>query len=347
MRVSKSFLFLITGLLVLALLQSCKKDVPGKPSSAYPEILVLFSPDGLGDMGYNDEVLRGIELFMNEKDMDFYISFMTPTDYEIAEFLIRMWWAERNAATASDGSVPRKLLLLADSGYADIARKVMKASEINIDLSVLAFETEAPEDASEPIRTFEFSMYGASWLAAKTARALGCAHPLVLLGDGSNTTLHDGRDGFLDGFQAEVPVEALAYDWQGYCMPMEAYQQMYDYAQHHDFIFSISGGSNMGIYRYLRENPDCGVFTAGMDTDQSPYSTLIVGSLVKRIDLVLHKYLCDWYKRVEVPNHQYFGLESGYIDWSIPERYKYLRPTIDALRQEAIQKENAYEKVRN
>jgi len=332
--------------MVLVSVQSCSKDVP-EQSSAYPEILVLFSPDGLGDMSYNDEVLRGIELFMNEKDMDFYISFMSPTDYDIAEFLISAWWDERNAATDDDGTVPRKLLLLADSGYADIARKVIDPSEITIDLSVLAFETGAPENASEPIRTFEFSMYGASWLAAKTARALGCTHPLILLGDGSNTSIHDGRDGFTDGFQDDVPVEAMAYDWQGYAMAMEAYQKMYDYAGQYDFIFSISGGSNMGIYRYLRENPDCGVYTAGMDTDQSPYSTLIAGSLIKRIDLVLYQYLCDWYKRVEVPNHQYFGLESGYMDWSIPERYKHLKPTIDALRQEAVQREKAYEKGRN
>lgn len=339
---------LITGLLLaLIALPSCKKNPSPEQPAAYPEILVLFSPDGLGDMSYNDEVLRGIELFMSEKDMDFYISFLSPTDYEMAEFLIRMWWDDKDVTEAQDGTVPRKLLLLADPGYADLAREVVDPSRINLDLSILAFENEAPENAAEPIRTFEFSMYGASWLAAQTARALGCTQPLILLGDGSNTTLYDGRDGFQDGFQAPVPVEALAYDWQGYGMAMEAYQKMYDYAQQYDFVFSISGGSNMGIYRYLRENPDCGVFTAGMDTDQSPYSTLIVGSLIKRIDLVLHKYLCDWYKRVEVPAHQYFGLESGYMDWAIPERYKHLKPTVDALRQEAIQKENAYEKARN
>ena len=334
---------LFAGLLSLALAQSCSKDVTGQ-DSVYPEVLVLFSPDGLGDLAYNDEVLRGIELFMNEDDINFYLSFMSPTDHEIAEFLIRQWWDERDATYTDGGPVPRKLLVLADGGYADIARAIVDPALISKDLSVIAFETGPTADASDPLITFELSMYGASWLAGRTARELGCRQPLVILGDGSNTLTFKGRDGFTDGFQGDVPAEAMASDWQGYCMPMDAYRMMYDYDGRFDFIYPIAGGTNMGIYRYLRENPGCGIYTSGMDVDQSPYSTLITGSLVKHIDLVVCDYLKKWYDKADMPHHQVFGLESGYVDWVIPERYSYLDAAVGPLRQEAIEKEKAYGK---
>ena len=335
---------LLAGLLALANLQSCKKiDVPKEAETAYPEIMVLFSPDGLGDMSYNDEVLRGIELFMNEPDPVFYISFMAPEDLEDVEFLIQMWWDEKDISYYEDGSIPRKLLVLASSEYADIARNVVDPALLNKDLAILAFETEDNGDPSDPIKTFEFSIYGTSWLAGRTAQELGCKFPLILLGNGSNETTFDGVDGFMDGFRKGAALDALADDWSGYGMAMEAYQKMYSWDGRFDFIYAIAGGSNMGIYRYLRENPDCGIYTAGMDVDQSGYSTLVVGSMIKRVDLVLYDYLKNWFYEVEVPSHQMFGLDSGYMDWLIPDRYSHLRPAISALRQEAIEKEKEYE----
>lgn len=334
---------ILAGLLALAALQSCKKDYMPQLSELYPEILVIFSPDALGDMSYNDEILRGIELFINEPEPVFYISFISPEDLFDVEFLIQMWWDERDISYEEDGRIPRKLLVLASSEYADIARQIIDPEELDMDLSILAFETEDNKDESDPVKTFEFSLYGTSWLAGRTALNLGCKAPLVLLGNSSNVTTFDGVDGFMDGYSKGAALDALADDWTGYGMATEAYQKMHSWSGTFDFIYSLSGGSNMGIYRYLRENPDCGVYTAGMDIDQSPYSTLIVGSMVKRIDLVLFDYLMKWYDKVEVPSHQIFGLESGYMEWLIPDRYSYLRPAIEALRDEAVAKEKEYE----
>lgn len=55
------------------------------------------------------------------------------------------------------------------------------------------------------------------------------------------------------------------------------------------------GGSNMGIYRYLREHPD-GPWVAGMDVDQSPFSSKVIGSEVKHIDDLLVQIVRDWIK---------------------------------------------------
>ena len=308
--------------------------------------MVVFAPGGLGDRSYNDQVLRGIEVAANEVEEDYYLSFYSPEDLEEAGFLIDYWWATKDVPVDDEGNIPRRLLVLGSPDYSDMVRAVVDNSKLNDDLSIIVFEEEDNGNEQDRIHSFDFCMYGASWMAGRTALELGCKAPLVLLGNSANTTTYDARDGFLDGYGLtdKVAVDAFSDDFNGYNMASEAYKMMYDYAgAHFDFIYSISGGSNMGIYRYLRENPECGIYTAGMDVDQSAYSTLIVGSMVKRIDLVLFEYLSDWVKGKELPRHRLFDLEDGYMDWKIPDRYSHLRPAMEAIRQEAINKENEYE----
>ncbi|MBO4215860.1 MAG: BMP family ABC transporter substrate-binding protein, partial [Bacteroidaceae bacterium] len=246
------------------------------------------------------------------------------------------------------GTIPRRLLVLASSDYIEPARRLFANAEMNINRCVLVFEAEDNGDETEQIRSFDIDMYGASWLAGRTAHDLGCKSPLVLLGNSMNATTYDARDGFVDGYgEAEdgtkAVVGAIADDYRGYGMPTELYHSMYDYDGKYDFIYAVAGGSNMGAYRYLRENPDCGIYTAGMDTDQSPYSTLIVGSMVKRIDLVLYDHLKNWYNMKDLPRYSHYGLDSGYIDWQIADRYAYLKASVEANRAEAIRKEKEYE----
>lgn len=354
MKTSSILIQVLAAVMLLTLghsTTSCNKDdgtVNTQTPEVQTEVLVLFSIEGLGDGSYNDQILRGIKLMENENSKGMTIRFITPSSLEEVESVCKTWWEDANKPIDEKGTIPRRLLVLASSDYIDIARKVFADKEMSIDRCVLAFEAEDNGDETENIRTFRISMYGASWLAGKTARELGCKHPLVLLGNSQNATTYDARDGFIDGFgQAEdgsfVAVDALADDWTGYGMSTELYKKMYDYDGQYDFIYSIAGGSNMGAYRYLRENPECGIYTAGMDIDQSAYSTLIVGSLVKRIDLVLYDHLTNWYNRKDLPRYQHYGVESGYINWQIANRYPQLKAGVEANRQEAIKKEKEYE----
>ena len=332
-------------------LTSCNDDddaSPSQASSVKPEVMVLFSLKGLGDGSYNDQILRGIKLMENEHSQNMTIKFITPASMEEAEAFCNSWWENIDEPADEKGHIPRRLLVLASSDYMDIARRVFAHAEMNINRCVLAFETEDSGDETEQIRTFGINMYGASWLAGRTARDMGCKNPLVLLGNGLDHSIHSARDGFMDGYGkgedgSSAVVEALSDDWKGYGMPTELYQKMYEYDGKYDFIYAVAGGSNMGAYRYLRENPECGIYTAGMDMDQSPYSTLIVGSMVKRIDLVLHDHLNNWYNQEDLPRYQHYGLESGYINWQIADRYQHLKAGVEANRQEAIKKEKEYE----
>ena len=44
-----------------------------------------------------------------------------------------------------------------------------------------------------------------------------------------------------------------------------------------------------------------------------------------------------------MPRYSHYGLDSGYIDWQIADRYAYLKASVEANRAEAIRKEKEYE----
>lgn len=351
MKTSTFLTTLIVAVMLLGTgfgLTACNDDDDSSNASGVkPEVLVLFSLDGLGDGSYNDQILRGIKLMENEYNQKMSIRFVNPKTMEEVESLCTSWWEKIDEPADKKGTIPRRLLVLASSDYIDLARRLFADAEMNINRCVLVFEAEDNGEETEQIRSFDINMYGVSWLAGRTARELGCKNALVLLGNSMNTTTYDARDGFVDGYGTSedgttATVGAIADNYRGYGMPTELYHSMYDYDGKYDFIYAVAGGSNMGAYRYLRENPECGIYTAGMDTDQSPYSTLIVGSMVKRIDLVLYDHLKNWYNQKDLPRYCHYGLESGYIDWQIADRYAYLRAGVEANREEALRKEEEY-----
>ena len=69
-------------------------DDSANASTVKPEVLVLFSLDGVGDGSYNDQILRGIKLMENEYNQKVSIRFVTPKSMEDVESLCTSWWAK-------------------------------------------------------------------------------------------------------------------------------------------------------------------------------------------------------------------------------------------------------------
>ncbi len=117
---------------------------------------------------------------------------------------------------------------------------------------------------------------------------------------------------------------------------------MSDWSKEYGYIFPVAGGSNAGIYRYSRENEDS-PFLAGMDIDQSGLSNKITGSVIKKIDRLIFKYLMEWSTTGTMPESQLYGLESGYADWKLSPIYKAeYKDIMEQARQQAITKEQEY-----
>lgn len=335
-------LFYIFLLLIVACvtLTSCNSndDPAPQPPGQQKLVIAMFSPGGLGDRGYNDQVLYGLQKV--HKDYPECAMLMeSPHTMEEAEMIFTEWLETKSTGIQC-------MFILASAEYEKMAAKVLnKQNHDMTNKAILLYETETV--FSHPrVYTFKIDMYGASYLAGTCVADMGLQSPLIMLGSSDDMETRTAADGFTDGFMEATGQRAdlgfFSSDWNGYIMSQQAYEMMPTLCRGHDFIFPVAGGTNLGIYRYLRDHPD-GPLTAGMDIDQSPFSNNIVGSLVKHIDRLIMDGITAWINNpANDQKHVEFGLESGYIDWQMSDRFKQYAPGVEANRQKAIEKELKY-----
>lgn len=322
-------------LLIIFLLSCCT----GEKADSDCQITVLFSLSGLGDMGYNDEILRGAQTIKKERS-DVKLQYFTPSSLEDAEQIFREWLQQC-------GKGGRNLFVFASSDYETVAKKCLaEVSSINKN-DILLFESVNAENL--PLNHFQISLYGASYLAGITAAATPAEFARTVLGNSQDLPIKYAAEGFEAGFisggKTKPEIVNLADDWSGFAKADEVYLKMKEWVQKSSFIFPVAGGSNNGVYRYMREFSS-GLFTAGMDVDKSALCSQIVGSVVKRIDKLIINYLNQWIDTGNFPSTIHYGLESGYSDWVLsPDYQEAFGSIVESARQTAITKEQEYEET--
>lgn len=331
---------ILLGILIMSAGCSSRSEEPD-PDPVTPQIIFLFSPGGLGDMSYNDCILEGVQLFKKtHPEIDIFLS--SPPDMETAERIYTDWLKR-------PGSDIPVAFVLASSDYQPLVDRYLEDYTLTENKRILLFESTT-RYADSRISTFQISMFGASYLAGAAAgRLCEGRRSLVLLGSSSDLPIRYARDGFIAGLgTSNYDVEYLASDWTGFVMANATYQRMSRWASDYGFIFPVAGGSNAGIYRYTRENPESPLL-AGMDIDQSSLSNNITGSVVKLFDRVIQEYFSLWLATGDFPASTVYGLESGFVDWYLSPRYEALLKEVkEANLREAVEKEkNYYEESRN
>lgn len=331
----KIFLFVL-----ITLLCGCSKDEPlgEEPDYTKRRVTVLFSPGGVGDMAYNDQILRGVKRV--RKDKDFKLLILSPSSVDEGERIFTDWLKKDVGETKS-------LFVLAGNEYEQMAVRHLSTGNYT-GKEVLLFETRT-KDIPQAY-TFSITMYGACYLAGGVA-TLFTDRAAVLCANSSDKPVAEGGEGFAKGFTenggVEAPLFYLSDTWQGYAMPAEAYKKTAELSPQYRYIFPIAGGSNMGVYRYAREYP-YGFYTAGMDVDQSHLSTQITCSVVKHIDRLIVDYLTQWLSGESLPKNKVYGMQSGYIDVELSTHYKEAcQSKLDELRDKAIKREEENEKEYN
>ncbi|MBD5285061.1 MAG: BMP family ABC transporter substrate-binding protein [Bacteroides sp.] len=324
---------------------SSEEDEPTQASQdPTPQIIVMYGPGGLGDQGYMDCILTGVQNFKRSYHSDIDMYQYSPSTMEDAERLVNDW------ISLPPSNIPA-LFVVASSDYETLITDALSEHPLTENKRMLMFESDIRLDL--PITIFQMSMYGASYLAGVTAAEYvkslggdtGRKDALILLAHPHDPTIAKSGAGFQAGFDsagldANAFTEYLADDWAGYASAQIAYQKMSKWTKSYSFVFPVAGGSNQGIFRFTREYPDSPL-TAGMDVDQSGLSRNITGSVIKRIDKVVFDFMETWLTTGELPESTVFGLESGYVDWVLSPQYKQYQPIVDAARQEAIRKEAA------
>jgi basic membrane protein A len=328
----------LLALLLLPALTACSDDDDSAEEAVKPQIIVMYSLGGLGDLGYNDEILRGVQAFRKDYPDAVDIYQYSPTSSENARRLLFDWLKR------PESNIPA-LFVAAASDYEDLVVEALDSLQLTPNKRMLFFETTRRD---LPITTFSISMYGAAFLAGVTAATCEGDSALVMLGTSLDSTIRNAADGFTDGYKYIAPskVVDIAYlsdDWTGFSKATLAYENMFEWSKHYSFIMPVAGGSDNGVYRYTREFPNASPYVSGIDTDQSELSNLIVGSLQKFIKELTYEHLYEWLTTGELPESYTYDLRSGSVGWTVSPHYtdRFQQITDDNY-QTATEKEEIY-----
>ena len=319
-------------------LSGCSDNDSEDNAVATNVVEVVFSPSGFGDLGYNDIILTGLE--EARKRLGFDVVMHVPASIEDGMAIYNQW-----ARKSAPGE--RRLFIFATNQYESALRQSdVHPSDANS--TVLLYETHKPIDG---VYTFRIGMYGAAYLigayTALTQKDEADSKAAVIAANPSDHNVDGAAQGFRDGFLEAGGADAtISYisdkEGDGYNMPDEAYalcNRLYESG--HTFFFPVAGGSNKAVYQFSRNQ---GVYTAGIDGDMSAYSGLMNCSLVKNIGSATNDFIVMWLAHKEIPKHQDFLWDSGYVsviychDWKEADAQG-----IETFKNNITGKEAAYE----
>ena len=297
------------------------------------DVTVLFNSEGIGDRNYNDLILKGLQAVKNTDDIN--INIYNSTSDKFAEKIIRAWLIDESLEKPS-------LLILPSPQYEKIAEKVIHEENIhNKDKTILILGTS--NNSKLPIHYLNFSMYGESYIAG-IAAAQYSNKAMVLLGNDKDNIVNDAAYGFKKGYEEcnkKADIKILSNKNNGYTMSAEAYEKMHEWGKTHDLVYALAGGSNIGIFRYIRQYND--IYAIGSFVDQSFYSQNIIGSTIIRIDEILSGHIIQWIRTKTIPKNSIYGLSSKYVEFIISPLYMdNLRNTVDNIKNKAIEEEIKY-----
>ena len=292
----------------LVLLAGCGEE---ELDFSHASVEVVLPPCGVGDQGYNDKILRGLQ--QAAAQYGFTLAIHIPEDKEQGIRIYEDW-----LSTTPGDECQRSLFVFAGSEYEYLLEGLPRPTDSRKD--VLMFETDRP---IEGIYTFRVGCYAASYLAGATS-VLDIdgqeQKALVIAANPHDRNVMRAVDGYRDGYLAAggnaCDVHYLSQEPDGgYRMQDEAYRYCMEQQGNYLFYFSAAGASNKGVYRFSRENME---LTVGMDGDMSLFSAMISISVVKHMDTAIIDVIGDLLKNRNIPRHQDFTYSSGYEELVYP-----------------------------
>lgn len=295
-------------------------------------IRILMDPSGIGDGGYNDFIYKGAVGIWSSFSKYIPVYIATPDNLQQAEQIVSQWLREIDAEHGG-----KHLLVFASSTYEPLCLEVAQSIDTK-EVDLLLFESDYT--GPMPLHCFSTCLYGACWLSGALAADAGVHSPSLLMANPMDEGILEAAQGFSDGFAACPERVYLSEEkGSGYAQSFDAYTACGLLVRSHDYIFPLAGGSNSGVYRFLRENPK-GVYTAGMDSDKSRECSAVMSNVIKRMDLLVAKVLRDWIEKGSLPDGQVYGLQSGYVECTLSYNFsQMLVPSYNNRINEALSKE--------
>ncbi len=261
-----------------------------------PKITFVTATNGVGDNGYNDQILAGVMQVYESKDIS--LSLVTPANLEEVNTVLKEWCSK-------EASGARELLVLASNEYETLTDNIDAA--LPSDKHILLIESDK-DIIQENVSSVFIRRYGISYLSGCMVREAESAYVIAAMKNDSY--IEDAIKGFVDGYHSngkDAEVIYLADDETGYSMPGEAYKTMQE-IDYNAFVYPLAGGSNNGIYKSTREQEFCLQLVAGMDVDCSQYSPRVPFSVVFNMKHIVASLLEEWIVGDELQKQYVFGM---------------------------------------
>lgn len=170
---------ILTILLILAMtLAACHKDddnedddsniAPPQHSMSKVQIMTVFAPGQLGDQGYADLVMKGINALSIDSTINADIEFMTSTDIETLQKTI-LTWATENTTSRDGTPYSRRLLVMTElymaKWFAAITSALREGDEV-----LLLKASESDIKTAAQILGERIPVYGINISAASAVR---------------------------------------------------------------------------------------------------------------------------------------------------------------------------------
>lgn len=324
-----SLIFLLIPFL-LPILSACSNSssnsAENTDSPNFYSILTVYSPDGLGDLSYNDNIYKGFRESLNSHD-NLAVEAYTPIDRDDAENIIQQWFKEKDNP-AIVNFVKKRLLVLTDASFETLLKR--HSDWRNSDGNEILWLDSRNLDSLNVYSRY-IPLYGASHLAGQVIHEFGVKKAACVLANPELEPLEQSLEGFWDGFKEPGgtfdanDVFYLATNASaGFNMADSLYRLSYKLDSiGYRFVFPVAGGSSAGILRYTREFADSNTFyTCGMDSDQQTYSKRVAFSVIKRMDTVVKEFVNQWMADSTLEMAKTFGLLDGYADIVIADAFK-------------------------
>lgn len=347
-----------TGLLAcllatVFLLAACTKEgntiylpTPGERQPATtPLVTVIYGPNSLGDRAYCDKIYRGIEASASRRG--FRTLQLMPEDMDQGQTYLEMMFQQMEAAQ----DTVRRLFIATSPVYDEFIRKNNRRLEHNPYADLLYLETSTPLEGKGS--TLYIDYYGAMYMAGRLSHFNIYDKVLLVLANPYTQSVVEAGDGFVDGFESDVPKYEMSLVIKYLSNEPGGGFQLADTTALRIFeevckpnnrvcLVPVCGGAMNAFFRILPDN------TFYMSIDDFIYLRQCYNyvNVIKNIDTVLDDYLGKW-EIGTMPKHQTLGLDDGGTDLYFLWGRDWFSGDInmDSLRQVAIRKEKErYEK---
>lgn len=166
----KTSIILLVALIFLAACHKDEEESPAPETAQAPkiQIMTVFAPGQLGDQGYADRVMKGVNTLQNDTTTNADVEFMTSYDIETLQQTLLTWAAENT--TVRDGAPYSRRLLVMTELYMAKWFATMTGALQDGDEILLLKATEADVEKAAEIIGDKIPIYALNISAASSVK---------------------------------------------------------------------------------------------------------------------------------------------------------------------------------